>query len=269
MGLAVDPGFASNRCIYACYMTATDVRVVRFSVGAGFSSLDEPDPAHHRPPARRRAAGTPAAAPRFGPDGMLWVTTGDAADRHEPAEPQLARRQGAAHPTPTARPGRQHGDGVRAADLRLRLPQPAGHHVPPATARRSSSSTARTATTRSRRSRAGGNGGWNPVPGYNESVPMTDLAAYPGALRPVWSSGYPTIAPSGGTFVTSDQWGTSPGATWRSPSSRTSSCGWSTSPTAQSSPIVTGQGRIRVAVEGPDGNLWRARPTPTPAASCW
>ena len=32
----------ANRCIYTCYMTAGDVRVVRFTVGAGYSSLDEP-----------------------------------------------------------------------------------------------------------------------------------------------------------------------------------------------------------------------------------
>ena len=42
MGLAVDPGFATNGWIYTCYMTASDVRVVRFTVGAGFSSLHSP-----------------------------------------------------------------------------------------------------------------------------------------------------------------------------------------------------------------------------------
>ena len=36
---------------------------------------------------------------------------------------------------------------------------------------------------------------------YDESQPMTDLVKFPDAIRAVWSSGFPTIAPSGGTFL--------------------------------------------------------------------
>ena len=32
LGLAVDPGFATNRFVYACYTTTSDVRLVRFTV---------------------------------------------------------------------------------------------------------------------------------------------------------------------------------------------------------------------------------------------
>jgi glucose/arabinose dehydrogenase len=53
----------------------------------------------------------------------------------------------------------------------------------------------------------GGNYGWNPVPGYNESVPMTDTKKYPHAIEARWSSGLPTIAPSGGAFITGARWG--------------------------------------------------------------
>ena len=35
---------------------------------------------------------------------------------------------------------------------------------------------------------------------------MTDTSL-PNVIRPVWSSGCPTIAPSGGTFVTHRDWG--------------------------------------------------------------
>ena len=43
--------------------------------------------------------------------------------------------------------------------------------------------------------------GWNPVPGYNESVPMTDLSL-PGRQVPArWSSGFPTLATSGADWV--------------------------------------------------------------------
>lgn len=46
------------------------------------------------------------------------------------------------------------------------------------------------------------------MPGYNESVPMTDIAKFPNAVPAVWSSGEPTIAPSGATFLTGPRWRT-------------------------------------------------------------
>ena len=53
----------------------------------------------------------------------------------------------------------------------------------------------------------GGDHGWNPVPGYNESVPMTDQSL-PGVQQQAeWSSGVPTIAPSGAAWVRGEEWG--------------------------------------------------------------
>jgi glucose/arabinose dehydrogenase len=56
--------------------------------------------------------------------------------------------------------------------------------------------------------RGGGNYGWDPDAGggYDEGVPMTD-PAIPGAVPAVWSSGAPTLATSGATFLTGPQWG--------------------------------------------------------------
>jgi glucose/arabinose dehydrogenase len=56
--------------------------------------------------------------------------------------------------------------------------------------------------------REGGNYGWDPDGGgsYDESVPMTD-PAIDGAVPAVWSSGEPTLATSGATFVTGAEWG--------------------------------------------------------------
>jgi glucose/arabinose dehydrogenase len=43
--------------------------------------------------------------------------------------------------------------------------------------------------------------GWNPVPGYNESVPMTDRSL-PGKQVPArWRSGFPTLATSGADWL--------------------------------------------------------------------
>ena len=53
----------------------------------------------------------------------------------------------------------------------------------------------------------GGDYGWNPVPGYNEDVPMTDQSL-PGAQQDAaWSSGTPTIATSGASWVRGSAWG--------------------------------------------------------------
>jgi len=49
--------------------------------------------------------------------------------------------------------------------------------------------------------RNGADYGWNPVPGYNESVPMTDRSL-PGPQEPArWKSGFPTLATSGADWL--------------------------------------------------------------------
>ena len=85
MGLAVDPGYATNRRIYVCHTSAVDVRVVRLTVGAGESSLSEVTPVLTGIPsgAGNRHQGCRLA---FGPAGELWVTTGDAAIPTAPAD---------------------------------------------------------------------------------------------------------------------------------------------------------------------------------------
>jgi glucose/arabinose dehydrogenase len=256
MGLAVDPGFATNGWIYTCYMTASDVRVVRLTIGAGFSSLHSPQTIIAGLP--RSSGRHSGCRVRIGPtDGLLWVTTGDAAIGTNPQDPRSlggkvlrVRTDGSIPPGNMQPPYRPE---IYAYGFR----NPQGITF-------SSDGTAYLIEHGSDRDdeitplRAGGNGGWNPVPGYNESVPMTDLGAYPDALRPVWSSGFPTIAPSGGTFVTSSKWGTLAGTHIAMAVLKDQHLRLVNVTNGASSPIVSGQGRIRVAVEGPDGNLWLA-----------
>lgn len=62
---------------------------------------------------------------------------------------------------------------------------------------------------------AGGNYGYKPDRTpliYDESVPMTDPDRVPGAIAAVWSSGSPTIATPGLTFVEGAAWGEWSGA---------------------------------------------------------
>ncbi|HEX4687440.1 MAG TPA: PQQ-dependent sugar dehydrogenase, partial [Nocardioides sp.] len=49
--------------------------------------------------------------------------------------------------------------------------------------------------------RNGADYGWNPVPGYNESVPMTDQSLPGPQVRARWSSGLPTLATSGADWL--------------------------------------------------------------------
>jgi glucose/arabinose dehydrogenase len=51
------------------------------------------------------------------------------------------------------------------------------------------------------RLRNGADYGWNPVPGYNESVPMTDRSLPGRQVRAHWKSGYPTLATSGADWL--------------------------------------------------------------------
>ena len=51
-----------------------------------------------------------------------------------------------------------------------------------------------------------GNFGWDPVPGYTETVPMTDFAKFPDAVGALWATGFPTLAYSGATFIEGVDW---------------------------------------------------------------
>jgi glucose/arabinose dehydrogenase len=56
------------------------------------------------------------------------------------------------------------------------------------------------------RLKVGGDYGWNPVPGYNEAVPMTDQGLPGTQIGARWRSGSPTLATSGIAWVKGDKW---------------------------------------------------------------
>lgn len=56
------------------------------------------------------------------------------------------------------------------------------------------------------RLRVGGDYGWHPVPGYNQTVPMTDQSLPGTQIEARWSSGTPTRATSGIAWVGGNKW---------------------------------------------------------------
>ncbi|MXZ98407.1 MAG: hypothetical protein F4Z23_05140, partial [Acidimicrobiaceae bacterium] len=109
---------------------------------------------------------------------------------------------------------------------------------------------------------AGANYGWDPVPGYNQDVPMTDLAGYPDAVAAKWSSSHPSLAPSGGAFITGTDWGAYNGrlAVAFLKERRLRIFGFSSTGTLESEVLVAeldgAHGRLRTPVMGPEGALY-------------
>lgn len=214
MGLEVDPGFAKNRRFYTCQGGTTagghDVRVMAWRLNPALTRVTG---------SKRLLSGLPATSGRHGgcrllalPDGSLVVGTGDAAVGSNPRDlTSLGGKTLRLHAR-TGKPWRAN-PFAKAKNRQKRYVHTFGHRnvqglaVQPRTGRLYSIEQGSFRDDEVNRLVKGGDYGWNPVPGYNESVPMTDHSL-PGRQRnAVWSSGEQTIATSGGGFVSGKRWG--------------------------------------------------------------
>jgi glucose/arabinose dehydrogenase len=253
LGMAIDPGFSSNRTIYTCQSNRSpaEVRVVRWSVAADWTSaVRTADPL---------VGGIPSTAnfhngcrPRFGADGFLYVGTGDSAQGPAPQSDasrggKVLRVDAATGATTVFSKGHRNVQG-----LALR----------PGTSQLFSVEHGPDRDDEVNLLRAGGNAGWDPNTNgsYDQSKPMTDLAKFPDAVRPVWASGTPTLATSGATFVTGSAWGSWNGvlvvACLKASRLQVFGLDAAGNVTSSTTALQDQFGRLRTPVQGPDGALY-------------
>jgi len=273
-GIALDPDFATNRTVYAfvsvAVSTRVESRVIAFDLDATYSTATN---------RRNIVTGIPhysglhcGGRLRFGPDGYLYITTGDT---HQGTLPQGVASLGGkvlrVTRTGAAAPG---NNTIAGADPRIytyghRNPQGIGFR--PGTGQAYASEHGPGYSDELTPLAAGGNGGWEPYCaegspwgiqycGYSGEVPMTDTVRFPAAMIPAWTTGNSSEGMSGGTFVTGAQWRDWNGAFVaallagkRLEVIRLSADGR----TGTSTPMYESLGiRLRTAVQGPDGALY-------------
>src|SRR5829696_2406533 len=208
MGLTVDPDFAENRRFYSCQGVVADGRtslpasiaVIAWTAAPDWSSATRvADPLLGGIPANARSGRHGGCRLRFDPEGMLLVGTGDNAVGTNAQDPGTFAGKVLRIDPMTGRGGIWTYGHRNVQGLAVRPGTGQVYSVEHGPGRDDEVNLLK----------AGGNYGWDPDGddgGYDESVPMTDTDI-PGAIPAVWSSGDPTIAPSGGTFLDGDQWG--------------------------------------------------------------
>jgi glucose/arabinose dehydrogenase len=200
MGLAIDPGFEGNRRFYSCQGNlAGSIVVVAWTAAPDWSSASRvADPLIGDIPLNQRSGRHGGCRLRFDADGALLIGTGDNAVGANPQDPatlagKVLRADAATGEVSVWTLGHRNVQGlaVRPGSGQVF----AVEHGPDI-------------DDEVNLLRTGGNYGWNPDGDgdYDESVPMTDLDI-PGAVPAVWSSGQPTLATSGATFLDGEQWG--------------------------------------------------------------
>ena len=213
LGLAVDPGFGSNHRLYTCQgHTSGELRVYGWTLDSGLTSAGrDADPLVQVPlDAQYNHIGCRL---QIDAGGALWITTGDNSDGSAPQD--LTNLNGK-----VLRVDRVTGEGIpsnpfaASLDANERKIFTYGHRNVQGLAFRPGTNQVWAVEHGPDRDdeinllTGGGNYGWDPQPGYDETTPMTNLAKFPTAIEAQWSSGFPTLATSGATFVNGDEWGT-------------------------------------------------------------
>ncbi|MER6972281.1 PQQ-dependent sugar dehydrogenase [Nocardioides sp. NPDC000445] len=216
MGLEVDPGFAENRRIYTCqgWNGGEDVRVISWTLDAGLTRATQE---------RTLIDGFPTSSGRHGgcrllisADGALWVGTGDAANEENPRSLDSLGGKTLRLDPQTGKPW--PGNPWAGDEGPRRFITSFGHRNVQGLAERADGTIWSMEHGPDRDDEVneitlGGDYGWNPGAGYDESVPMTDQDLPGEQIEAAWESGNPTVATGGGTFIpVQERWGAYGGA---------------------------------------------------------
>ncbi|MEM9812825.1 MAG: PQQ-dependent sugar dehydrogenase [Pseudomonadota bacterium] len=251
MGVAVDPDFANNRRIYV-YSTSNlssphTNRLMRLVVSDDFTSVSDRTDIVDDVPYKMAASDHPFGGPgahnggrvRFGPEGFLWLTTGDTHDENVPQSPTLMGSKVMRMDTDgNAAPGNTPPEGFDPRTYTY------GHRNVQGIAFHPGSGSAIAAEHGPWHSDEitvlvnGGNAGWDPrgnmagrgdcpdgYCGYSPNqmdgmdryerasfMPMTDLDTYPDAMQPIWDNNGWSQGTSSAAFLEGEAWGAWDGA---------------------------------------------------------
>jgi glucose/arabinose dehydrogenase len=309
-GVALDPAFAENRRIYV-YSSSTagepaTNRVLRLTLTEDMANVAERTDIVTDIPYKLADSDHPFGGPgahnggrlRFGPDGFLYVTTGDT---HNGAVPQSPTMIGGKVLRITADGAAAEGNAPpEGFDPRIytyghRNVQGITFH--PATGQPIIAEHGPWHSDEVTALVVGGNGGWDPRPnmagrgdcpddycGYSPNqndgmdpaerakfMPMTDTATYPDAMPPAWTNSGISQGTSSAEFLTGEQWGDWNGKMVVG----VMGIGFGGTPIGQRIDIITlaedglssetaamplpmEPGRFRSVVQGPDGFLYTA-----------
>lgn len=266
MGVAIDPQFTTNRNVYACFQTDSDIKVARWQMSTAYDSLTNRVDIISGIPMWRgdgKAGWHAGCRMAFGPDGNLWIGTGDA---HTAGVSQSLTNLGGK----VLRVNRD-GQGVSGnlgggADPRIfnyghrniqgiAFFPTAKNGVLGVTAEHGPDTDDEVNELRV------GNFGWNSD--GSDGGSMTDKSRYPSAISALWSSGSPTSALSGMTVISGTKWkgwnGAVAVATLKTQHVEILRLDAQNKVTKREV-ILDGQyGRLRQIQQGPDGNLYIAK----------
>ncbi len=246
MGVEIDPDFAQNRFIYV-YSTSSKTapgtnRLMRLKVDDDLSKVSDRTDIVEDVPYKPAATGHPFGGPgahnggrvRFGPDGHLYLTTGDTHNGVVPQSPTLIGGK----VLRIDRDGKAVKDNNPPEGFDKRI-YTYGHRNVQGIAFRPTDGTPVVAEHGPWHSdeitvlKNGGNGGWDPRPntagrgdcpdnycGYMPNqmegmdpaervkfMPMTDTKSYPDAMPPAWNNNGLSQGTSSAEFLTGKQWG--------------------------------------------------------------
>ena len=267
MGITVDPAFTTNRTIYTCQGykkdAVQDVRVVKWTLDAGLTAATRTSVIVSGINNSGRHSGCRL---RFDNSGLLFVATGDAARGTNPQD--LTSLNGKVLRITTTGQPAPGNPFIGSSNANTRLIYTYGHRnvqglsLRPGTNDMWSVEQGTDRDDEVNRLVAGANYGYDPVPGYNESVPMTDLVKYPAARPAIFTTGFPTLALSGGTWLSGSQWGGLNGTFVAAALKATTVRDLTISPqntlqAVNALPELTGTyGRLRTVQQGPDGAMY-------------